>query len=92
MAGDSVADHSIGGDCGPADADNEPKELTQVPFTGFWQRWRRRLQPQHQDSAPSLPEAEQQRDAARRHATKELAAIVAAPAPTAKSENSNRSQ
>jgi hypothetical protein len=63
-----------------------------VPFTGFWQRWRRRLQPQHQDSAPSLHETEQQRDAARRQATKELAAIVAAPSPTptAKSENSNR--
>jgi hypothetical protein len=74
---------------------NEPKELTQVPFTGFWQRWRRRLQPQHQqqDSAPSLRKTEQQRDAAKRVATKELAAIVAAPLPAAtpKPENSNRS-
>jgi hypothetical protein len=65
-----------------------------MPFTGFWQRWRRRLQPQHQNSVPSLRETEQQRDAPRRQATKELAAIVAvhSPAPTAKPENNKRSQ
>jgi hypothetical protein len=64
-----------------------------VPFTGFWQRWRRRLQKQHQEPAPSLRKTEQQRDAARRQAAKELAAIVATPSatPTTKPEDSNRS-
>jgi hypothetical protein len=64
-----------------------------VPFTGFWQRWRRRLQPQHLDHAPSLRKTEQQRDAARRRAAKELAAIVATPSttPTTKPEDSTRS-
>jgi hypothetical protein len=64
-----------------------------VPFTGFWQRWRRRLQQQHQDPAPSLRETEQQRDAAERKAAKESAAIVATPSPTpiAEPQGSNRS-
>jgi hypothetical protein len=49
-----------------------------VPFIGFWQRWRRRLQQEPRNPAPNLRETEQQRDAARRQAAKELGAIVAA--------------
>jgi hypothetical protein len=49
-----------------------------MPFTGFWDRWRRRqLQQQRRKSAPSLGQAEKQREAAERQATKELAKIVA---------------
>jgi hypothetical protein len=64
----------------------------QVPFRGFWDRWRRRLQPQYQAAAPSLRETEKQRDTARRQAAEELAAIVATPAPTptTKPENNGR--
>ena len=64
-----------------------------MPFTGFWERWRRRLLQQQQHSAPSLHEAEKQRDAAKCQASKELAAIVATPSriPITKPENSNRS-
>jgi hypothetical protein len=36
-----------------------------MPFTGFWDRWRRRqLQQQGRGSTPSLREAEKQREAA----------------------------
>ena len=49
-----------------------------MPFTGFWDRWRRRqLQQQRRESAPSLGQAEKQREAAERQATDESAIIVA---------------
>jgi len=49
-----------------------------MPFTGFWDRWRRRqLQKQRRESAPSLGQAEKQREAAERQATDEPAIIVA---------------
>jgi hypothetical protein len=64
-----------------------------VPFTGFLERWRRRLQPQYQDPAPALRETEKLRDAATRKAAEELAAIVATPSPalTTKPEDNSRS-
>jgi hypothetical protein len=54
------------------------KELVRMPFTGFWDRWRRRqLRQQGCGSAPSLRETEKQREAAERQATQEPAMIVA---------------
>jgi hypothetical protein len=42
-----------------------------VPLTDFWNRWRRKLpQPERQDSAPTLLEAEKQRRGATRQAAK----------------------
>jgi hypothetical protein len=60
-----------------------------VPFTGFWNRWRRRLLPPHQDPAPDLRAVEEQRDAVRRQVDKELAAIVATPSPRPAPEPQN---
>jgi hypothetical protein len=54
------------------------KEFVRMPFTGFWDRWRRRqLEQQGCGSAQSLRETEKQREAAERQATRELAMIVA---------------
>jgi hypothetical protein len=61
-----------------------------VPLTDFWNRWRRKLpQPERQDSAPTLREAEKRRRGATRQAAKELATIVSMPPRAAKSEDSN---
>jgi hypothetical protein len=66
------------------------KELTRVPLTDFWNRWRRKLpQPERQDSAPTLREVEKQRRGATRQAVKELAAIVTLSPRAAKPEDSN---
>ena len=66
------------------------KELTRVPLTDFWNRWRRRQpQPGRRDCAPTLREAEKRRRGAARHAAKELATIVTRPPRAAKSEDSN---
>jgi hypothetical protein len=47
-----------------------------VPLTDFWNRWRRKLpQPERQDSAPTLREAEKRRRRATRQAAEELATI-----------------
>jgi hypothetical protein len=48
-----------------------------MPFTDFWDRWRRRLQEQHRESTPSLGQAEKQREAAERQAIQEPAKIAA---------------
>jgi hypothetical protein len=47
-----------------------------MPFTGFWDRWRRRHLQQRTDAAkqPSLRKTEKQREAAEREASKGLAA------------------
>ena len=56
-----------------------------MPLTDFWNRWRRKLpQPERQDSAPTLLEAEKQRRGTTRQAAKELATIVTMP-PRARS-------
>jgi hypothetical protein len=61
-----------------------------VPLTDFWNRWRRKLpQPERQDSAPTLREAEKRRRGATHQAAKELATIVTMPLRAAKSEDSN---
>ena len=44
-----------------------------MPFTGFWDRWRRRqLQHQRHRSAPSVRETEEQREAAERQAAEQI--------------------
>jgi hypothetical protein len=66
------------------------KELTQVPLTDFWNRWRHKLpQPERQESAPTLREAEKRRRGVTRQAAKELAAIVTMPPRAAKPADSN---
>jgi hypothetical protein len=58
-----------------------------MPFTGFWDRWRRRqLQQQRHGSSPSLRETEKQREAAARQAAEQLARAMTlgAALPTAK--------
>ena len=64
-----------------------------MPLTDFWNRWRRRLPPPSDNSAklPNLRETEKQRDAARRLATEELAAIVTMPSPRPRPKDNNRS-
>jgi hypothetical protein len=49
-----------------------------MPFTGFWERWRRRHLQQRAEAAkpPGLREAEKQREAVEREAAKRLAAVV----------------
>ena len=62
-----------------------------MPLTDFWNRWRRKLpQPERQDSAPTLREAEKQRRGATRQAAKELATIVTMPPRAAEPADSNR--
>ena len=69
---------------------NDIKELTRVPLTDFWNRWRRRQpQPGRRDCAPTLREAEKRRRGAARHAAKELATIVTMPPRAAKPQDSN---
>jgi hypothetical protein len=58
-----------------------------VPFIGFWQRWRRKLLPHHENSTPDLRESEQQRNAVRRQVAKELNAIVTTPSPASTHRN-----
>jgi hypothetical protein len=68
------------------------EELTHVPLTDFWNRWRRKLpQPERRDPAPTLREAEKQRRGATRQAAEELATIVTMPPRTARPADSNRS-
>jgi hypothetical protein len=58
------------------------EELVRMPFTGFWDRWRRRqLQQQHHGSSPNLRETEKQREAAARQAAEQLARAMASEPP-----------
>jgi hypothetical protein len=69
---------------------NDIKELPNVPLTDFWNRWRRKLpQPERQDCAPTLREAEKRRSGATRQVTRELATIVTMPPRAAKPQDSN---
>ena len=61
-----------------------------MPLTDFWNRWRRKLpQPERQDSASTLREAEKERGGATRQAARELATTVTMPPRAAKSEDTN---